>query len=410
VNKKYFFGYVFARGAKLFALLAIAAGVGFCVLQYNQAEIATAAAAYQPSLNLQQTLRKLQESFAATQEIVDSFDRNNQTTTPAMEPPKFPAVIESNDDFDNISEELIRVDQDVQRLKQSVVERFEGSVTSIEQKLRNYAANLDTARPATAPATSPVPDAAAIVAAPRQSQTTLFSPIVGPDEIKQRSANLTQRKEFLKSLESKAENAENRAILNEAANQMDQLSKLLPDKIETPRATDLNAPPKQTPDEEGRKPLLSERVASQLAQLRNEVRESLLTAWKLDDAFDQATELVAVEREKCRVATLAQKGIWLSAGSKMLPGVFAALLLAFMILVFADLVRTLLDTAAHTGTVADAVNALRGSTLMTKNPLSATPAPAPAPPPATTPSARDFEIADRKLESIQAEIPVAGGS
>ena len=45
----------------------------------------------------------------------------------------------------------------------------------------------------------------------------------------------------------------------------------------------------------------------------------------------------------------------------MLPGLFLAALLSFLVLVFADLVRTLLDTAANTGTVADAVNALRGS-------------------------------------------------
>src|SRR5262249_17050792 len=199
-----------------------------------------------------------------------------------------------------------------------------------------------------------------------QSPGTLFSSAVGAIDLRKRSASLAQRKEFLKYLESKAENAENRAILNAAANELDQLSKLLPEKDETP-AREQATPPaeKAPPATAGRAVALSERVAGQLEQLRGEVRQALLTSWNVDDVFDQATELTAAEREKCRVATLTQKGIWLSAGSKMLPGVFVSLLVTFLILVSADLVRTLLDTAANTGTVADAINAMRGSVLTT---------------------------------------------
>lgn len=309
----------------------------------------------------------MQETFSATQELVDSFNKNEQPTLPA-EPPKFPALIESNEDFKDVGDELIRVDQERQRLKQLVVGRFEASVATIEEKLRNYAANLAPVQPAATPANPPPPDIGSILSKPSQSQGTLFSTALAANEVKKRGASLAQRKEFLKFLESKAENAENRATLNSAANQLDQLSKLLPEKTEAPVAEQLNspaAPEKETVSSASRALPVSERVAGQLAQLRSEVREALLTSWKVDDAFDQATELTSVEREKCRVATLTQKSIWLSAGSKMLPGVFAALLLGFLILVFADLVRTLLDTAANTGTVADAINAMRGSILTT---------------------------------------------
>lgn len=366
MKRKYFFGHLFVQGAKTFALLAVAAGAGFCLLQYSQAETATAAAAYNSSLNLQQALRKLQEAFSGTQELVDSVSKEQQASAPGVDPPKFPALIESNDDFEEVNQELIRVDQDRQRLKQSVVERFEGLVASIEEKLRNYAANLDPVRSPATPVNPPGPDVSTMVSNPAQSERTLFSAMLGANDVKTRSTSLAQRKEFLKYLESKAENAENRAILNAAANQLDQLAKLLPEKTELPNAATVNSSTgKAPPASEDRTVSLSERVAGQLQQLRNDVRQALLTSWKLDEAFDQATELTSVEREKCRIATLTQKSIWLSAGSKMLPGVFAALLLGFLILVFADLVRTLLDTAANTGTVADAINALRGSVLTT---------------------------------------------
>jgi hypothetical protein len=364
VKKQYFFGYLFVRCAKLFAFLVIAAGIGFCLLEYSQAKTATAAVVYQPSQKLQQALRKLQEDVSATVEIVDSFDKDNETTGPAIEPPAIPAVIDSNDDFERVSEELLRINQDRQDLKQSVVNRFETSVANIQEKLRTYAASLDSSRTPGTRTTAPSPAIASVLAVPtRQQNTFLFSPKLDAADIKDRRGSLAQRREFLKFLESKAENAENRAILNQAANQMDQLSKLLPEKTETSVALpsgSVLATNDPSPEQNG-SGSLSERVAGQLEQLRSEVGKTLLTSWKLDDAFDQANELTSVEREKCRVATLRQQGIWLAAGSKMLPGLFVAALLSFLVLVFADLVRTLLDTAANTGTVAEAVNALRGS-------------------------------------------------
>ncbi len=174
MKKQYFFGYLFVGGAKIFALLVIAAGIGFCLLQYSQAKTATAAVAYQPSQKLQQALRKLQEAVSTTVEIVDSFDKDNETTQPTVEPPAVPAVIESNDDFGRVGEELLRINQDRQDLKQSVVNRFEASVASIEEKLRTYAASLDSSRTISAPATAPSPAIAAVLAAPPRQQDTLL--------------------------------------------------------------------------------------------------------------------------------------------------------------------------------------------------------------------------------------------
>src|SRR5690348_2050519 len=128
---------LYPRGKDL-ALLVMTAGVGFCVLQYSQATTATAAVAYQSSLNLQQALSKLQEAVSATAELVDSFDKDNETKGPAIEPPAFPTVIESNNDFERVGEQLIRINQDLQDLKQSVVNRFETSIASIEEKLHTY--------------------------------------------------------------------------------------------------------------------------------------------------------------------------------------------------------------------------------------------------------------------------------
>jgi hypothetical protein len=363
VKKQYFFGYLFVRTAKGLALLVMLIGIGFCLLQYSQAKAAASAVSYQSSPYLQRALGKLKDDFSSAAQIISSFNADNQLTTPKVQVPLFPAVIDSNVNFARIDDALSKVDQERQQLKQSIVSRFETSVKSIEEKLRTYAAGLESLPSATPDAITRRVSTATPAASPTQEQESLFSSKLSVDEVNKRSANLTRRKEFLKVLGTKAENADNRARLSEAVDQLDVLSKLLPEKFETSPAEgpeSASTPANEPRPDQSRKVFLSERIAAQLEQLRGEVGQIFLTSWTLDDTFEQAADLNSVERDKCRVSTLAQKGIWLSAVSRITTGLLAAVLGSFLILVCADLVRTLLDTANHTYVVADAVNAIRG--------------------------------------------------
>ena len=135
MKKQYSFAHLFVRAAKALALLVILIGVGFCVLRYYQASIAAGAVAYRPSSHLQQALDRLKAAFLATEQIIDSFNAGNQSKTPNFQAPRFPLVIDSENDFARISAELSRVDHERQQLKESIVSRFENLVESIEEKL-----------------------------------------------------------------------------------------------------------------------------------------------------------------------------------------------------------------------------------------------------------------------------------
>jgi hypothetical protein len=276
-------------------------------------------------------------------------------------------VVDSDADFERVGEILTKVDQQCQQLKQSIVSRFEDATNIIEAKLRTYAATLhpppattSTAAPTVVVSVDPLSDSG-------QPHDSLFSSKLSADDLSKRGATLNSRKEFLQTLASKAENPTNRARLNDAIAQLDALSKLLPDKgAATPAEGPMTTPSAEVAPDEGRKILPSEQMASELEQLQGEVGQTMLTSWAVDEAYEQAADLTSVEREKCRVALLAQKGIWLSAVSKILPALLAALLVSFLVVVSADLVKTLLDTASHTGILADAINALRGSVVTTR--------------------------------------------
>ena len=364
MKKQYFFAYLFVRAARGLALLVILIGVGFCVLRYYQASIGADAVAYQRSPHLQQALDRLKAAFLATEQIIESFNAGNQSKTPNVRAPRFPLVIDSDDDFARISAELSRLDHERQQLKESIVSRFETLVKSIEEKLHAYAAVLQSSpSPTPAPAQNLTSNAepAPPASGPEES---LFSSQVGTSDANERNANLKERKEFLKVPATRAENADNRVILGEAADQLERLAKLLPEKFEVSTAAQPDTATASSKDpraEHHGKVLLSERVARQLEQLRGGVRQMLLTSWTLDDTFEQVANLDSAERDKYRAAILAQKSVWLSAASRIVIGLLATGLVSLLIVVFADLVRTQLDTATSTGTVANAINALRGS-------------------------------------------------
>ena len=362
MKQQYFFACLFVRAAKGLALLVMWIGIGFCGLRYYQASIAAGAVAYQPSPHLRHALDRLRDAFLATEQIIESFNAGNQSTTPNVQAPRFPLVINSDDDFARIRAELSRVDHERQQLKESIVSRFENLVKSIEEKLHAYAAVLQSS-PSPTPATTQNLISNA-TPSPTSREQSLFSSQLGTSNANERNANLKERKEFLKVLAARAENADNRVILGEAADQLEHLAKLLPERFDASTAAQpdtTTAASKNPRLEQDRKVLPSERVARQLEQLRGGVRQMLLTSWTLDDTFEQVADLDSAERDKYRAAILAQKSIWLSATSRIIIGLFATGFVSLLIVVFADLVQTQLDTATSSGTVADAINALRGS-------------------------------------------------
>ncbi len=375
MKKQYFFARLFVRVAKGLALLVILIGVGFCVLRYYQASIAAGAVAYQPSSHLQQALDRLKAAFLATEQIIDSFNARNQSKTPNFQAPRFPLVIDSDNDFARISAELSRVDHERQQLKESIVSRFENLVKSIEEKLHAYAAVLQSS-PSPTPATDQnLISNATPTPSPTSREESLFLSQLGSSDANERSANLKERKEFLKVLAMRAENADNRVTLGEAADQLERLAKLLPEKFDVSTAAQPDTATASSKDpraEQHGKVLLSERVARQLEQLRGGVRQMLLTSWTLDDTFEQVANLGSAERDKYRAAILAQKSVWLSAASRIVIGLLATGLVSLLIVVFADLVQTQLDTATSSATVADAINALRGSVAHVSDPAQMT--------------------------------------
>lgn len=356
--KRYFFGYLFVRIAKILAIIVVIAGISFAILRYSQASVASASRAYEPSEPLRRKVNDLESVFSRTQALVSSFNQSNKSSTPDLSRVHFPAIPSSNSDFDRLGRALSSVDQESKQLKESVVNRFEMLTNEVEQKLRSHAAALQPTPPPVRVA-SPPPPSSTPLASPAvvPQDDSLFSRNISSEVIAARKSALIDSQEFLKVLETKAENADNKSKLAESAAQLEVLARLLllPHREEATAAPQPQSIPLQAEPQVGQvhRVVIAEKVADQVQQLRQTVSQAITSSWALDDALTEVISVEDEEKQRCRVASLEQEGIWLTAAGQIGSGLIAALLVGFLILVFADLTKTLLDTATYTGVIAE---------------------------------------------------------
>ena len=354
--KKYLFGYLFVRVAKLLAVLTFLAGVGYALFRLEQASLAAQSASYQPSPALKQSLGTLKDRLAESTTLVNAFCAANGGTAPMLAAVDYPATLNDNEDFRRLGGELARTNQQRRQLKESLVTRFEALITATETKLRAHAAAVAPVEPTTAqpsgivvaPAPRPTPE-------PTEQVETLYSGQLDNGDIVGRTALLDRGKDFLKVLQTAAENPANRQTLTDSMAQLDAFVRLLPAKTEAPGVDESPAAPERPSAVPApRREFNAEKVANQLARLRNSVRQTMLTTWTLDAAYARAADLAGAETARCRVDTLTVKGIWVAAFGQLGLALLVAIFVAFLVLVLADFMQTLLDTATNTGITADA--------------------------------------------------------
>jgi len=351
--KKYFFGYLFVRVAKLLAVIIVVIGFAYGIFQFAQGAMAAEPVRYKPDPILRQQLEKLLARSSEAQQLVSEFTGAKSQLNVGH----LPSEITSMSDFERVGELLKTVDRERQVIKQSVVERFERLVDELQKKLLSPA---QASPPQLAPTPTAIVKATPVTEPTTNELKTLFSEQLSQANIETRLSDLEARAQFLKTLATTVEYPENRTKLLEAVKRLDELKSLLHLRAAAPaeapqqqeEAQQYSPQSPQATDPEPRKVFNAEKVAEQLGHLRNSVRQAVLSSWALDDAFDQTRPLLTSERDKCRSATLAVTRIWLGTFGLIASGVIASLFIAFLILVMADLTQTLLDTATNTGLIA----------------------------------------------------------
>ena len=304
--RKYLFGYLFVRLAKIISVIVVLAGLASAVVAYVQANLAADSARYQRSQTMQQSLNKLGSTFTRTRELVSALAGPDSVAKIGNDRREFGAA--SDAEFDRLTAELDRVEQDARGLKQAVVSRFELLVGQIEEKLRAHAASV-TAIPAPsgspAAVNTPSPSISRVAIQSTHEIETLFSDNLSSSDVVSRSYTMESSKQLIRVLKGSAENSAYRAILAELAEQLDALKSLLPSRAAPTPPPMLSPSPVSSNATVGApiplpKVVVAEKVARQLREVRASVRDAILSSWALDTAIEEATRIAGLERTKCR--------------------------------------------------------------------------------------------------------------
>ncbi len=352
--KNYVFGYLFVRIAKVFAIILLLCGMGVAVATYVQASLGARSLRYEPSNGLGRKILTLSREWTHTLNLVTGLLGGTPSSTISLEDLSRPST---SAQFEAVAKQFATIDAGRRDLKKALVSEFESAVLQIEEKLRAHAASLAGEDAPAKPRRAPSPAKAAPPETP--APPTVFSPL-GRSQVAGRRHSITEARNFLWELKSKAENPENGQILAQAVSELAKLERLIP--------ADLAASPNKTPEAAptdsatpAREKLVAERVADQLAQVRALIQEALLTEWSIDDALAQANAELETERKKCMDAEWELKRMWLSAWVNIGLILAGSLAAAFLILVLSDVTRSFLDTATYSAIAASAYQQHQGT-------------------------------------------------
>jgi hypothetical protein len=264
---------------------------------YQQSAPMLDATRYRPSSLLTERLGRLDTLYVDSQRLVMQFngatDFPSDVSTAAFKPHFLPQYSDVKD-LQDLRRQLVQMSSAKDAMKRFVMSRFETLVNEIQQKLLAHAATLKPAPtpPPSSLQTTPVP-----VASPTPEFHGLYTNNLNNSELDSRKMSLENAKQFLGVLQSSAENPENKKKLEDSISEIEALAKLFPAYIEPP-ALAPSAPPAPFTFEP-KEPLNAEKVAYRMAQIRNSVRQAVLSSWAVDEAYDRALHAAEEEQSKC---------------------------------------------------------------------------------------------------------------
>jgi len=316
---------ILTRFAKTFGCIFFLAGLVAAVVLYRQKYPLLEHLRYRTSLALSQQLSALDRVYLHTQQLVMNF-KGKEAFPPeyaaASFTPHFEASYNSTEDFQELRSEISKLFAGKETMKRFVIDRVELLLGDIRAKLIAHVQSLaPTPTPGLAnPSPTPTP-------LPLPYFGDLYLPSIGNSEIVSRQTELNAAKEFLRVLESSAENPENKKTLEDSIAEVDKLAKLLP------------APPAPAPQVEApvpREPLGAEKMAARISQILSSVRSAVLSSWSLDEAYEHAAQMAAAEESNARTSAYMVKQLSDELNLTMAGAITAGVLLGTYFLLIGD--------------------------------------------------------------------------
>ena len=359
---RYIFGYLFVRCSKLLAILTVLATIVSVIYLWIDYGLKAENLAYHKNSALNLQCRQLEEELEFAKSEVSRI--GSVGDLPAM---KFPSSAGDSSEFGQLLGTLTAASQRQAVLKARLTDGFAARTELLRSRIRSAVESIEASRAAAHPEPKvqnhanppPVARVAPRPTAVGQQKTVFDSMSAG--RLDNMLSTLRQVGDFLDQLASKAEKEESKKLIQDAKAALNDLTAWLPRKPEQVReapsigaqspgtSAEVTVPKDDSPPPD---PLTTARNNYQnLGNAIEVVRTEISREWRIDRILLETTQMAEAEAQKCRFSEASLKILRLEYSGLAGRYLLAGLGLAFLILVFADLLQSFFDTASNSASI-----------------------------------------------------------
>lgn len=356
-NSQYIFGYFFVRFSRLLACLALLAIVVANFYIWQNYILKAESIKYRPSSTLDLHIDRLEEELEFAKREVSRI--SSVGDLPKL---SFPEEVDRSAKFEGLLFDLGVADQRKTILKQRVTTAFAERIELLRTRIKNTidainssrtitpldAENTDRAMPATKPRDAPDPLS--------DQRRTVYGEL-SADRTQSMLGGMESISVELDALAAYAEKEESKKLIQDAKAALNDLLAWLPSKHKENAITFLAQ--KETletaeSDEpaEPADPLIKAQENYEMLGRMVEVAEFIVRdGWQVDNLLLEATRVAEEEAKDCRASEVALKELRLSSIGFSGACLALGIVLALLILVFADFLKSIFDTASNSASI-----------------------------------------------------------
>ena len=355
-SRKYVFGYLFVKFAKLLAILTAIATTVYIVIITGGYRVASHAAAYQKDAELQLTMDRLVEE-------VDFATREIGRIAPVSDLKPMEKVLAPTQivEFDGVSSALSSAEARRVELKTRLVSSVERGIEALQTKIGDTVREIEKVRQ-TMDVTPPSNNADVPDQKPSSSQPAGRSVLDKParsifgtgvsNTLQSAHDVLSESEAYFKKLAESAEKEENKKLIKSVLDDIIKLKSWLPalpkppepERVVQPRPLTFETEPPQPPELDPLETAIATHRA--LAEALSDIHNTVTNHWTLDNSIMDAANTIERERDQCRAAEGSQDLLRTGWLTQTFLTILAGLAISFMILVLADFIQSFFDTAS----------------------------------------------------------------
>jgi hypothetical protein len=350
-NSQYIFGYFFVRFSRLLACLALLAIVVENFYIWQNYNLKAESIKYRCSSTLDLHNDQLEEELEFAKKDVSRI-----SSVDDLSKLSFPEEVDRSEKFEELLLNLGLAEQRRAILKQRVTTTFAERIEVLRTRIKNTIDAIKSSRTST-PLDAENGNSAMPAAKPTDSpdllsdrRRTVYGEL-SVDRTLSMLGGMESISEGLDELATSAEKEESKRLIEDAKAALRDLKAWLPSKRKENAITfhaQNEIPETPAPVD----PLIKAQENYEMLGRMVEVAESIVRdGWQVDDVLLEATRVAEAEAKDCRASEVALKELRLSSIGFSGACLVLGIVLALLILVFADFLKSIFDTASNSASI-----------------------------------------------------------